>query len=207
MDTKRCPRCETVKAVSEYHKNRRNPDGLTAYCKPCAKELAAEQRERATAARKDTDTKTCRRCETTKLVGEFHKDSRSRDGLYSYCKQCNSEKATAWKKANPDRERAYSRKRAASGLNRAAIRFRKYGIGPAEYAALYDSQGGACAICKRTASGRKDSTELCVDHCHTSTAIRGLLCHSCNRALGLFKESEDSLKAAIAYLRRGPYQP
>lgn len=202
MDSKRCPRCETAKPVSEFHKNRRNTDGLMAYCKPCAKELAAEQRERAIAARTDTDTKRCPRCDTTKLVGEFHRDGKSRDGLYSYCKECNKAKAKAWHVENPEKARAQSRKRQELGLNRAQIRFRKYGLGATEHAALLASQGEACAICGRTASGRKDSTELCVDHCHTSNEIRGLLCHSCNRGLGLLQDSEEVLEKALAYLRR-----
>lgn len=201
MDTKRCPRCEVAKAASEFHKNRHNSDGLTAYCKPCAKELAAEQRERAVAARLPTDTKTCRRCETTKLVSEFHKDGRSRDGLCSYCKACNRAKAKAWTAANPEKTRAQARKRQELGLNRAQIRFRKYGIGATEYAALLAAQDGVCAICGRTASGRKDSTELCVDHCHTSNQIRGLLCHSCNRGIGLLQDSAEVLERAADYLR------
>ena len=202
MNTKRCPRCEIAKPVAEFHRNRRNSDGLTAYCRPCAKELAVEQRERAIAAREPTDTKTCRRCEATKLVAEFHKDGHSRDGLCSYCKECNKAKSRAWAKANPERAKAQARKRQALGLNRAQIRFRKYGIGAAEYAALLASQGEGCAICGRTASGRKDSTELCVDHCHTSNRIRGLLCHSCNRGLGLLQDSEEILEKALKYLRQ-----
>jgi hypothetical protein len=201
MDTKRCPRCETAKPVSEYHRNRRNSDGLTAYCKPCTVDLAAEQRARAVAARKDTDTKHCTKCNAAKLVSEFHKDGRSRDGLCSYCKECNKARVRKWAQDNPEKARAQAQKRQELGLNRAQIRFRKYGIGATEYAALLASQGEACAICKRTASGRKDSTELCVDHCHTSNDIRGLLCHSCNRALGLFQDSPEILEEAAAYLR------
>lgn len=202
MDTKRCPRCQDEKAVSQFHRNRRNSDGLTAYCKPCAVDLAAEQRQRAIADRRDTDTKHCRRCETTKLVIEFHKDGKSRDGLCSYCKECNRAKSRAWARDNPEKAQAQARKRRELGLNRAQIRFRKYGIGATEYAALLAAQGEACAICGRTASGRKDSTELCVDHCHTSNRIRGLLCHSCNRGIGLLQDSEEILEKALTYLRR-----
>jgi len=32
--------------------------------------------------------KTCRRCETEKLLSEFHKKKDSRDGRHSFCKQC-----------------------------------------------------------------------------------------------------------------------
>lgn len=149
-------------------------------------------------------TKRCPRCETEKSLDDFHKDAANKTGHCTYCKDCNKAKARQWTKDNPEKARAQARKRAELGLNRAAIRKRKYGISPSEYAALYDAQGGACAICRRTTSGRKDSTELCVDHCHTSNQIRGLLCHSCNRALGLLRDNTESLKRAIEYL--APYQ-
>jgi hypothetical protein len=42
--------------------------------------------------------------------------------------------------------------------------------------------------------------KLVVDHCHSSGEVRGLLCHNCNRALGLLKDSVDSLMRAARYL-------
>jgi hypothetical protein len=42
--------------------------------------------------------------------------------------------------------------------------------------------------------------KIVVDHCHTTGAIRGLLCHNCNRALGLLKDDINVIKNAINYL-------
>lgn len=42
--------------------------------------------------------------------------------------------------------------------------------------------------------------KLVVDHCHSSGEVRGLLCHNCNRALGLFKDSRENLLNAVEYL-------
>jgi hypothetical protein len=39
--------------------------------------------------------KVCARCGEIKPHEEFHKNSRSADGLHSYCKTCNKEKAAA----------------------------------------------------------------------------------------------------------------
>ncbi|WP_347275571.1 hypothetical protein [Candidatus Kuenenia sp.] len=39
------------------------------------------------------NTKICARCGVEKPVVEFHKNSRNKDGLHSYCKTCNKEKA------------------------------------------------------------------------------------------------------------------
>ena len=70
-----------------------------------------------------------------------------------------------------------------------------FGISPAEYDALLAKQNGVCAICRRRSKRR-----LCVDHCHLTGRIRGLLCHSCNLALGYLKDDQASLVAALAYL-------
>lgn len=43
-------------------------------------------------------------------------------------------------------------------------------------------------------------SKLVVDHCHDTGIVRGLLCHNCNRALGLFKDKIEVLKNAIKYL-------
>lgn len=54
-----------------------------------------------------------------------------------------------------------------------------YGLGPGEYAALLEAQGGRCAICR----AKPKSKRLAVDHDHKSGAVRGLLCSGCNHDL------------------------
>jgi hypothetical protein len=82
----------------------------------------------------------------------------------------------------------------------------KYGMSRQEYEQMLAAQNGVCAICKQPNKKRDRyggfETRLHVDHCHATGKTRGLLCHSCNAALGLFKENTDSLKAAIEYLQR-----
>jgi hypothetical protein len=43
-------------------------------------------------------------------------------------------------------------------------------------------------------------TGMNLDHDHKTGIARGLLCHNCNRGLGLFKDSEELLEAARVYL-------
>ena len=70
-----------------------------------------------------------------------------------------------------------------------------YGISLADYEAMFERQGGACAICKRT------GLTLCVDHCHLTGEVRGLLCIRCNSAIGFCNDDPVLLQAAAAYLR------
>lgn len=76
-----------------------------------------------------------------------------------------------------------------------------YGITTAHRDQMLKSQGGRCAICRSDNSGRKNM-DWCVDHCHTSKKVRGILCHPCNAVLGYAKDNAETLAAAIDYLDR-----
>lgn len=39
-----------------------------------------------------------------------------------------------------------------------------------------------------------------IDHCHKTDTLRGVLCRSCNLALGFFKDDPARLAAAMRYL-------
>lgn len=63
---------------------------------------------------------------------------------------------------------------------------------------MLDQQAGLCAICTDPmVPGKKTH----VDHCHKTGRIRGLLCHHCNVAIGLMRESTCLLYAAADYIR------
>ena len=74
-----------------------------------------------------------------------------------------------------------------------------YGVTPEEYNQLFEKQEGCCAICGVHASTLKRSLHL--DHCHSTGKVRGLLCSNCNTAIGKLNDNEDTLYAAIKYLR------
>ena len=56
----------------------------------------------------------------------------------------------------------------------------------------------ACMICGST-------HKLCIDHCHTTLNVRGILCSKCNTGLGMFNDNVDALVNAIKYLQDGPH--
>ena len=64
-----------------------------------------------------------------------------------------------------------------------------------EHRRLLEEQNGVCAVCKLPSR-----RTLCVDHCHATRQVRGLLCDKCNTALGLFGDDSKRMRAAAAYV-------
>ena len=78
----------------------------------------------------------------------------------------------------------------------AVQRKRKYGISTAQKWDMLKDQMGGCKICG------KDLTfhEAHVDHDHTTSRVRGLLCRHCNMGLGLFHDDPIFLRQAAKYI-------
>jgi hypothetical protein len=81
----------------------------------------------------------------------------------------------------------------------------RYGLSEADYNALYEAQGGRCAICEDPVANLLDHegdgrTATALDHDHTTGAVRGILCPNCNTGLGGFRDDPERLRAAMAYL-------
>lgn len=80
---------------------------------------------------------------------------------------------------------------------------RTYGITMNDHNTMYREQDGLCKICNTSGFVMKKchKIKLVVDHCHTTGVVRGLLCHNCNRALGLLHDDIDCLDRAKEYLK------
>lgn len=82
----------------------------------------------------------------------------------------------------------------------------KHGLTVDEYQKLFLKQKMACAICCCL------NKKLCIDHNHTccpgtngcKKCVRGLLCVSCNSAIGQLGESPDNFHRALEYLCQKP---
>lgn len=133
------------------------------------------------------DTKFCKDCQQDKTVDAFPRQPRNKDGLNTYCRQCQSSRT----KASPNYK---------GNLRKAQLKS-FYGITPEIYSDLFDLQNGVCAICGSDES-ESMREHLCVDHDHSTGVVRGLLCHSCNIGLGKFKDDSELLKKAIIYLQK-----
>jgi hypothetical protein len=80
----------------------------------------------------------------------------------------------------------------------------QFGLTLADYEAMLKAQGGLCALCGQPETATRKGTlrALCVDHCHESGRVRGLLCYRCNLAVGLIGDNAEWAGKLAAYLNR-----
>lgn len=180
METhKTCRGCGLTKSLEDYRRHPSYADGRDNKCKKC----------KSTAKPKSVllkDCKKCSRCLEVKPFSDFSRDKATPTGYRSWCKACNALIRLA---------------HASYGMgDRSKILLRKYGITSADYDAMLSTQGGECAICGTNVPGGNKSF-FCVDHDHKTGAVRGLLCESCNRGIGILNDDPDILDKAASYLR------
>lgn len=146
----------------------------------------------AQCARLDKGDKYCRICQTVRPLSGFSKACGG-DGYTSRCKTCTSadRKADAGIKSRRPRH------------NRKSALWRRYRMTIEEWEVLFHKQGGLCAVCGVEEQAWKDDSScrrLCVDHCHKSGRIRGLVCGPCNRSLGMMEDCPERFRKAATYL-------
>lgn len=137
---------------------------------------------------KSDDRTQCSICKEMKSFDEFY--ARKGGGVWSRCKICEKQAKKNDSRKKPEK---------ASKKIRDRI-YKKFGITQEKYEEMLASQNRVCAICGKNPEieGRN---HLYVDHDHSTGAVRGLLCHYCNMALGKFKDSIPLLREAHAYLK------
>jgi len=88
---------------------------------------------------------------------------------------------------------------AERGYSRRYLR-KAYGISLEQYEKMFADPH--CRICgsEGFVISRNGKAKLAVDHNHLTGEVRGLLCHNCNRALGLFGDNPDIIRKAVEYL-------
>jgi len=81
---------------------------------------------------------------------------------------------------------------------------KQYGLTVEAYEKLAQDQHHKCAICNQpeTATYASRPRRLAVDHNHTTSQLRALLCYRCNSLLGYGQESPAILRAAADYLEK-----
>lgn len=125
--------------------------------------------------------KWCSRCELIKpLDGNFGYDKRTKDGRGHWCKRCITD----------------------------AVLIKTYNITLDWYEKTFVEQGGGCKTCQIALDPLLRVSRLSVDHDHAhcpgpkscGECVRGLLCSSCNHALGNVHDDVAILGRMIDYL-------
>lgn len=139
--------------------------------------------------------KTCTVCKETKEITDYYKYAANKDGISYRCKECDDKARQQWSEKNPERAKESQRKRNLK---------HKYGLTIEDYDRILEDQGNSCAICHKkdyeVSGDRFSKIKFAVDHNHTTGKVRGILCNQCNRALGMFSDSEEVLRSALKYL-------
>lgn len=162
--------------------------GRTKFCSmECSREHRAKKATEHANKILDAGKKQCKMCGRTRLLRYFPKSKESYTGYFSYCYDCRKEV-----NRKQDLKRSDYRKK----ISRSAYLKRTYGISDEDYHEMLEKQNGKCLICGSESIDRKHA----VDHCHKTGKIRGLLCDSCNRGLGMFKDNPESLRKAASYV-------
>jgi hypothetical protein len=128
---------------------------------------------------------------------------KNKDKLQAYSKEYNKK----WYQDN--KEKRDAQKKEYNKINKEKIKLqkqeyelkKKYGITLKERNILLQKQNNKCKICSLKFNENIFKLKACVDHCHETEKIRGLLCRTCNAGLGYFKDNIEQLTKAINYLK------
>lgn len=138
----------------------------------------------------------CKTCFTALTLGVNWTAAQAEKKMYK-CNACRAEHQRAYHNRNREeklrkqRERYRARKSDYLAKQRAYRINKVFGLTVVEYEERLLSP---CQIC-----GTDEDKVL--DHCHETNFVRGVLCRTCNVALGLFKDDQETMNNAVEYLR------
>lgn len=168
--------------------------------------------------------KKCRKCGIEKLIGEFDKGRKRKDGSYgvhSKCKSCVAKKNRTYRINHPEEHRERSRlfeerhkerlkkehlenprHRFITALRMDKAKSKRYGYIPcnATEEELKNSVTGKCHSCDKLEVDC--DRRLSMDHNHKTGKFRGWLCTKCNTAAGMIEDSPELALALALYLER-----
>ena len=137
----------------------------------------------------------CSKCQREAAKVSYHKNKKPLTDIQKENKKISNLK---WKYTV--RESGFTNQQISMISNR-------YKLSEQELLILIEKQDCKCAICnkelnKNISNSEHKDADLCIDHCHTTNKVRGLLCRDCNFAVGLFKDNVENLEKAIKYLQQ-----
>lgn len=193
---KKCADCGIVKAVAEFDKHKPG-DRVGCYraaCKPCWKVRMKAYR--------DANPEMIRR----RNLSSYQKLPPEQRKLYARKRYWTKIKGMPPDPTGQYRiktrlltpeERAENSKRSV----KKSLMKRKFGFANLEaYEDFLWDNGLSCGACRTDTPG--GTGQFPIDHCHRTGKIRGILCNSCNLALGLVKDDMGRLQDLMVYLAK-----
>ncbi len=184
-DAKHCTKCKRELPLAAFARDRNRRDGLQAHCRECVAEYSATHYRRRREA-----------------IGKPVRERVDAPAGHKLCRTCGEVKPhSEWHRNASASDGLSTRCKACRAVQgRQGHLKRQYGLTEAERGRLIAAQGGVCCICLSAPPGH-------VDHCHETGRVRGVLCFSCNAALGQFKDRPDAIRRAAAYVEGIAWKP
>ena len=146
----------------------------------------------------DTQTKVCKVCGVRKSFDSYTLQSRAPDKKSNTCNDCLKSYRISVKERTSKYKKAYNLEK--QDYIRYKRLYEKYGVTKEWYFEQLEKQDHKCAICSCKEPKGNGNVHFHVDHCHSTGKVRGLLCSSCNTALGNFKDSTELMLKAVEYI-------
>ncbi|GAA2197397.1 endonuclease VII domain-containing protein [Streptomyces bangladeshensis] len=184
-NAKRCRKCGRDLPRTAFARDRNRRDGLQVHCRECVAEYSAAHYRRRREA-----------------LGKPIREKADVPAGHELCRMCGEIKPhSEWHRNATASDGLSTRCKACrAALGREHHLRRTYGLTRAERGELTASQGGVCCICMAAVPAH-------VDHCHETGRVRGVLCFSCNAALGQFKDQPEVIRRAAAYVEGIAWKP
>lgn len=219
---KTCNVCNEAKPLEEFSRDKAMKSGYTNRCLICTRRLRREAWAARRGPKKPREAfapRACTKCGEVKDRWGFYRSDQFKDGYERRCKACRTRQSYEAERKRIVREgglsektkarsrRYYAEKRKSQDFDheayRANIRRLKYGITTEQFDQMMIDCDGKCSIC------REDLERPCIDHDHAccpsskkscGKCVRGLLCPTCNLALGYMRDDPSRLIEAAKYL-------
>jgi len=204
---KTCTKCGETKPLSAYRKQRDTKDGYSYHCKACRRiywqtyYAANGDRLRAeVVARREANPEQRAAAQRAWREANPERDADRKKTWREANPERDAATTKAWAEANPERRAASNKAWREAHPEHSRVKWLRsaYGISQADYAEMLEAQEHGCAICGKTKA--EEGMRLSVDHDHDTGKVRGLLCGSCNRAIGLLRHDPELLRSATVYL-------
>ena len=199
-----CRICGLLKSLDCFSIKKEATSGFQPLCKPCDNlrrrkdYLLSTEKDRLERKRLKLNFippvgRECSVCQKYKLLNtdNFFRSSIAIAGFGYRCKPCDKIAKSNWYKKNKERATMSSKNRTWK---------HKFGVTVEWYKTQLMAQNGCCAICRSDKNKGRFGTYFVIDHNHSSGKIRGLLCNTCNRTLGMFKEDPAILRRGAEYI-------